>query len=311
MHLLQGRPNLFSKFGCVASCVFPLAYNLFLCSSQFLMGRIYPYIFQKLLQAPLITLSCLKSPEPSYCKSLVSAWLCDLAVTSAAVKEPSTRGANIPFQMHQDNRRNLPDLQFLGGVPMGLAVSAVHFVVVSQPFLFWKQPQAILSRYTQTQVEMCDPVARLRFTFTVQIRSVKIICQTSSVTACYRCPLLQQWHLYLQGTLAGGRQGQWQVHEGLEGAWLAVAGQALHSGLELSLEQRYDDGLVQQLVFAPGQVGGLLVVQVVVFLLFLVPLPVVRLTAPEDDEYKKQLWSQNQPTVGSDLVNIYKSKTIF
>lgn len=55
-----------------------------------------------------------------------------------------------------------------------------------------------------------------------------------------------------------------------------MAGQTLQCGLELALEQRYDDGLVQHLVFAPGQVGCCLIIQVVVLLLF-VPLPVVRL----------------------------------
>lgn len=61
-----------------------------------------------------------------------------------------------------------------------------------------------------------------------------------------------------------------------------MAGQALHSGLELALEQCYNDGLVQQLVFAPGQVGCCLIIQMVVFLL-LVALPVVRLT-PETEK---------------------------
>lgn len=56
-----------------------------------------------------------------------------------------------------------------------------------------------------------------------------------------------------------------------------MAGQTLHGGFELPLEQGNDDGLVQQLVFAPGQVGCCLIIQVVVFLL-LVPLPVIRLT---------------------------------
>lgn len=57
-----------------------------------------------------------------------------------------------------------------------------------------------------------------------------------------------------------------------------MAGQTLHSGFELPLEQRYNDGLVEQLVFAPGQVGRRLIIHVVVFLL-LVALSVVRLTA--------------------------------
>lgn len=56
-----------------------------------------------------------------------------------------------------------------------------------------------------------------------------------------------------------------------------MAGQTLHSGLELPLEQRYNDGLVEQLVLAPGQVGRRLIIHVVVFLL-LVALSVVRLT---------------------------------
>lgn len=60
-----------------------------------------------------------------------------------------------------------------------------------------------------------------------------------------------------------------------------MAGQTLHGGLELTLEQSHDDGLVQQLVFAPGQVGCCLIIHMVVILLF-VPLPVVRLT-PETE----------------------------
>ena len=65
-----------------------------------------------------------------------------------------------------------------------------------------------------------------------------------------------------------------------------MAGQTLHSGLELPLEQHYDDGLVQQLVLAPGQVGRRLIVQMVVLLL-LVPFPVVRLTS---DRRKQHDW---------------------
>lgn len=61
-----------------------------------------------------------------------------------------------------------------------------------------------------------------------------------------------------------------------------MARQTLHRGLELALEQRYDDGLVQQLVFAPREVSCCLIIQMVV-LLFLVPLPVVRLT-PETEK---------------------------
>lgn len=52
-----------------------------------------------------------------------------------------------------------------------------------------------------------------------------------------------------------------------------MAGQTLHSGFELPLKQCYYDGLVQQLVFAPGQVGCCLIIQMVIVLLF-VPLPV-------------------------------------
>ncbi len=63
-----------------------------------------------------------------------------------------------------------------------------------------------------------------------------------------------------------------------------MAGETLHSGLELPLEQRYNDGLVQQLVFAPGQVGCRLIIQMVV-VLFLVPLPVVRLTPEMEKQH--------------------------
>lgn len=63
-----------------------------------------------------------------------------------------------------------------------------------------------------------------------------------------------------------------------------MAGHTLHGGLELPLEQCYNDGLVQQLVFAPGQVGCCLIIHMVVFLL-LVPLPVVRLTPEEKKQH--------------------------
>ncbi len=82
-----------------------------------------------------------------------------------------------------------------------------------------------------------------------------------------------------------------------------MAGQTLHGGLELTLEQRYDDGLVQQLVFAPGLVSCQLIIQMVVFLL-LVPLPVVRLT-PETE--KQHDGTQRQVTGGGEGV----SKTCF
>lgn len=95
------------------------------------------------------------------------------------------------------------------------------------------------------------------------------------------CAILGSWkrsytQTDLQGALAGGGQGQRQVHEGFKGPGLAVASHALHRGLELALEQSHDDGLIQQLVFAPGQVRCCLIIQVVVVLL-LVPFPVVRL----------------------------------
>lgn len=63
-----------------------------------------------------------------------------------------------------------------------------------------------------------------------------------------------------------------------------MAGQTLHGGLELPLEQRYNDGLVQQLVFVPGHVGRCLIVQMVV-ILFLVPLPVIRLTPEMEKQH--------------------------
>lgn len=55
-----------------------------------------------------------------------------------------------------------------------------------------------------------------------------------------------------------------------------MAGHALHRGLELALEQSHDDGLIQQLVFAPGQVSRCLIIQVIVVFL-LVSFPVVGL----------------------------------
>lgn len=55
-----------------------------------------------------------------------------------------------------------------------------------------------------------------------------------------------------------------------------MAGEALHRGLELALEQRHDNGFVQQLVLFPRQIRRALVVQVIVGF-FLVPLAVVRL----------------------------------
>ena len=73
---------------------------------------------------------------------------------------------------------------------------------------------------------------------------------------------------YLQGTLVGGGQRQGQVHKGLEGAGLPVAGETLNCALKLTLEQRYDDRLVEQLVFGPGLVSSPLVVQIVILLLY-------------------------------------------
>lgn len=46
--------------------------------------------------------------------------------------------------MDQEDGRDLPDLQFLGGVSVGFAVSAEHLVVVSQLLFLGKQPQTIL-----------------------------------------------------------------------------------------------------------------------------------------------------------------------
>lgn len=97
---------------------------------------------------------------------------------------------------------------------------------------------------------------------------------------------------YLQGAFAGGRQWQRQVHKGLKRPGLAMAGQALHSGLELPLEQCYNDGLIQQLVFAPGQVCCCLIIQMVIFFL-LVSFPIVRLT-PKMEKHHDGTWTQLQ-----------------
>lgn len=48
----------------------------------------------------------------------------------------------------------------------------------------------------------------------------------------------------LEGALAGGGQGQRQIHKGLKCPRLAMAGLTLHSGFELALEQRYNDGFI-------------------------------------------------------------------
>lgn len=57
-----------------------------------------------------------------------------------------------------------------------------------------------------------------------------------------------------------------------------MAGETLHSGFELALKQRHNDGLIQQLVFVPGHVCCSLIIKMVIFLLF-VSLSVVRLSA--------------------------------
>lgn len=72
-----------------------------------------------------------------------------------------------------------------------------------------------------------------------------------------------------------------------------MAGQTLHSGLELPLEQSHNDGLVPHLVFVPGQVGCCLIIKMVVFL-FLVPLSIVRLT-PETRTQRNGPQEQLQP----------------
>jgi len=48
--------------------------------------------------------------------------------------------------VHQDDGWDLPDLQFLGGISVGLAVPAEHLVVVGQLLFFGEQPQTILPR---------------------------------------------------------------------------------------------------------------------------------------------------------------------
>ena len=51
--------------------------------------------------------------------------------------------------MHQENGWDFPDLQFLGGISVGLAVSAEHLVVVRQLLFLGEQPQTILPRSTK------------------------------------------------------------------------------------------------------------------------------------------------------------------
>jgi len=59
-----------------------------------------------------------------------------------------------------------------------------------------------------------------------------------------------------------------------------LAAHALDRGFELTLEQRHNDGLVQELVFGPGQLCSAHVVQMIDVLL-LIPAPFIRLTENE------------------------------
>lgn len=48
------------------------------------------------------------------------------------------------FQVHHEDGRNFPDLQFLSGVSMDFAASAVELIIVRQLLLLGEQPQAVL-----------------------------------------------------------------------------------------------------------------------------------------------------------------------
>lgn len=50
--------------------------------------------------------------------------------------------------MDQDDGWDLPDLQFLGGVSVGFAVSAEHLIVVGQLLFLGEQLQTILLKKT-------------------------------------------------------------------------------------------------------------------------------------------------------------------
>lgn len=75
--------------------------------------------------------------------------------------------------MHQDNGWDLPDLQFLGGISVGLAVSAEHLVVVSQPLFLGEKPQAILPTDIKHLVTYCT--AKKVYCTTVHF-NVDVLC---------------------------------------------------------------------------------------------------------------------------------------
>lgn len=59
-----------------------------------------------------------------------------------------------PFQVHQDNGWDFPDLQLLSGISVGLAVSTEHLVVVGQPLFLGEKSQTILPRHKTFQSQL-------------------------------------------------------------------------------------------------------------------------------------------------------------
>ena len=64
----------------------------------------------------------------------------------------------LPFQVHEQDGRNLPDLQLLGGISVGFAVSAEHFIYVRQPLLFREQLQAFLQDVKKRKLREKHPI---------------------------------------------------------------------------------------------------------------------------------------------------------
>ena len=116
-------------------------------------------------------------------QSAVCLWSSGLAGTPTDFKGTQRERSDIPFEMHQHDGRDLPDLQLLGGVPVGLAVSAEHLVVVRQSLLLGEQPQAVLFHRSKHRGN----------TFRVDCTDSRSVCMVS-VTACVLVSVLQPGH---------------------------------------------------------------------------------------------------------------------
>lgn len=100
--------------------------------------------------------------------------------------------------MHQENGWDLPDLEFLGGISVGLAVSAEHLVVVGQLLFLREEPQTILPKSNKH--------FKLNYFNNFSLPST---INLNAVTARTLCASVKDIHMTdLQGALAGGGQRQ-------------------------------------------------------------------------------------------------------